>query len=178
MLESFLNDKSKFRIMVIFRIVIGMIFLGTAFYFVSMASDTLLENNRLASNYQSEKNWLAKFKPAKLNAIIASVPKPAKEQEVEDVQNKQLALLQKHHVTILNVRKDSVSKGAAPKKGSLPFVKADLQLQSSWDNLVAALNELEKKNLVVITDLQLDSKDGESVFTRMSYNIYYEQGKK
>lgn len=178
MLDSFLNDKSKFRLMVIIRIVFGLIFLGVALYFVSMASDTLVENNRLATRYQSEKNWLAKFKPAKLNAIIASVPKPAKEKEVEEVQNKQLAILQKHHVTILNVRKDSVSKGAGPKKGSLPFVKADLQLQSSWEDLVAALNELEKEHLVIVTDLQLTSKEGADVFTRMSYNIYYEQGKK
>lgn len=178
MLESFLNDKSTFRLTVIIRIVFALIFVCTAFYFVGMASDTLAENNKLAARYQSEKNWLTKFKPAKLNAIIASVPKPAKEQEVEEVQNKQLAILQKHHVTIINVRKDSVSKGANAKKGSLPFVKADLQLQSNWDNLVAALNELEKEHLVVITDLQLSSKDGSDVFTRMSYNIYYEQGKK
>ena len=47
MLESFLNDKSKFRILVIVRIVLGLIFLGVALYFVSMASDTLAENNRL-----------------------------------------------------------------------------------------------------------------------------------
>ena len=176
MLESFFNDKSKFRTMVIVRLLFALLFLGGALYFIDMASDAMAENNRLAIRYQNEKNWLMNFKPVKISELINSIPKPAKEKDVENVQNKQLAILQKNNVTIINVRKDSVNH-SAPKKGSLPFVKADLQLQSSWDNLVMALNELEKENLVVITDLQLSGKDSGDVFTRMSYNIYYEGGK-
>mgnify|MGYP000411168636 CR=1 FL=1 len=58
------------------------------------------------------------------------------------------------------------------KNAVLKGVKSTVSFEGTWENISAVLNEFEKqKNLVVITDLSLNVRDG--INGRLDYVVYY-----
>ena len=58
------------------------------------------------------------------------------------------------------------------KKSQVKAVKTSLVAKGSWENIVAALNAFEKKNLVVITGVDLE-RVADQLVMKMEYQTYY-----
>ena len=108
-----------------------------------------------------------------MDALYKAVLKPVKANQIDKVQQEQLDILRNHNIVVESVRNDNDKTNK--KKAKLKSVTTKVTMQGNWDNLTAALNEFERRNLVVITELDIspDSKTG-LIEAKMGYNIYYQ----
>ena len=172
MFTAFGNDNSTFK-KGIFAIVFLMIMAFTASFFlfnryVALAND----NEKLKATYVTNNQWIQKFDFGEATKLQKSFLKPCKLIDVEKVQQDQLLLLQNHHLTVLSVRNEGIQSNSKLMKGkTMRTVKTSIVVQGTWADITAALNEFEKKHLVVITDINLSN---EAFLTaKIDYNTYY-----
>lgn len=172
MFTAFGNDNSSFK-KGIFAIVILMIMAFAASFFlfnryVALAND----NEKLKATYTTNNQWIQKFDFGEATRLQKSFLKPCKLMDVEKVQQDQLLLLQNHHLTVLSVKNQSIQLNSKLAKGkTMRSVKTSVVVQGNWSDLTVALNEFEKKHLVVISDINL-SNDA-FLTARIDYDTYY-----
>ena len=172
MFTAFGNDNSSFK-KGIFAIVILMIMaFATSFFlfnrYVALAND----NERLKATYVTNNQWIQKFDFGEAVRLQKSLLKPCNLLDVEKVQQDQLLLLQNHHLTVLSVKNEGIQQNSRLVKGkTMRFVKTSIVVQGTWADITAALNEFEKKHLVVITNINLSNESFLSA--KIEYNTYY-----
>ena len=135
-------------------------YLFSAYTLNAMRVTQAAENNKLAATYQSQSTWLRQIDYEEMDALYVAILKPVKATEIDSVQEQQLDILRSHNLVIESVRNDNDKK--QKKNAKIKSVLTQVTVQGSWDNIVAALNEFETKNLVVITELDMspDKKSG------------------
>ena len=172
MFEAFSKDKSSFRsIMFLMLLFISFCFVGSMYFYKQYVAQTN-ENIKLKETYRIHTEWIQKFDYGSAVKLKERLLKPCKATEIERVQQEQLLLLQKHHLTVLSVKNSEVKQDTKLSKGTtMKSVKTSIMLEGTWADIIAALNEFEKSNLVVITKLNLFN----DLFIKASieYAIYY-----
>lgn len=173
MWEAFSNDESGFKKKIYIFCIITLLSFVSAYTLNAMRVTQAAENNKLAATYQSQSTWLRQIDYEEMDALYVAILKPVKAAEIDSVQEQQLDILRNHNLVIESVRNDNDKK--LKKNAKIKSVLTQVTVQGSWDNIVAALNEFETKNLVVITELDMspDKKSG-VVEAKMKYNIYYQ----
>lgn len=169
MLQALSKDQSKFKnkIYILFSVFIMSIIAGVVLnsYRVSIYT----ENQQLANKYKSEKEWLQQIDYKELQSLSEEILKPVDKSNVDKVQQAQLGILRNHSLNIDSVRNTELKNSKVKHK----FVKTTVKLTGTWENLITALNEFERKNLVVITDFKLNRTDVGLLEADFTYNIYY-----
>ena len=173
MWDAFSADTSGFKRKIYIYILITIMALAAAYGFNMMRSMKAAENIKLAATYTAQSDWLNQIDYDEMDALYKAVLKPVKANQIDKVQQEQLDILRNHNIVVESVRNDNDKTNK--KKAKLKSVTTKVSMQGNWDNLTAALNEFEKRNLVVITELDIspDSKTG-LIEAKMGYNIYYQ----
>ena len=106
------------------------------------------------------------------------VLKPCKQDQIDTVQAEQLAILKDHNLSILSVKNEAPLE-KPDKKIPLKYRKSTVSVSGNWNDIVSAINEFEKKNLVVITNANLSLNENKNAETQglmkvtLEYNIYF-----
>lgn len=172
MFEAFSKDKSSFKSFIFCIVLLTFMCFGASYFILNQYTAQIGENGKLSSTYKANNEWLQKFDFGEAINLQKKLLKPCKLSEVEKVQQEQLLLLQKHNLTVLSVRNEPVKLDAKKAKGAtMKGVKTSVVVQGTWAEITAALNEFEKKHLVVITNLNLSN---EAFLTaKLDYTTYY-----
>ena len=120
--------------------------------------------------YQAQPNISIALK--ELESLHKSILKPVAINEVSRVQGEQLQILEENLLEVESVRNDAFKEQMEKKKSQVKAVKTSLVAKGSWENIVAALNAFEKKNLVVITGVDLE-RVADQLVMKMEYQTYY-----
>lgn len=173
MWNAFNADNSGFKQKIYIYILITLLAIGIAYVLNFMRATQAAENNKLAATYTAQSTWLNQIDYDEMDALYKAVLKPVKANQIDKVQQEQLDILRNHNIVVESVRNDNDKTNK--KKAKLKSVTTKVTMQGNWDNLTAALNEFEKRNLVVITELDIspDKKTG-LIEAKMGYNIYYQ----
>lgn len=170
MFNAFMDDKSGFKNIVILVLLLSFVVLGGTFMLLGRYNASVAKNSKDIANFEAQSVWLRKYDADTVNKIEKMMLYPCKENEVEKVQKEQLQMLAEKGVKVTGVRKATMASNKNAKN-ALKGIKTSITFDGEWNNIVAALNAFEKRHLVVITDLILNSKDG--ISGRMEYVIYY-----
>lgn len=172
MFEAFSKDKSSFKSMMFLNSLLILFCFAGSMYFYNQYVVQMNENVKLKETYASHTEWIQKFDYGSAVKLKERMLKPCKISEIERVQQEQLLLLQKHHLTVLSVKNGSTKQDVKPVKGALmKSVKTNIEVEGTWSDIIAALNEFEKSNLVVITKLGLTNEH--LIKANIEYAIYY-----
>ncbi len=173
MWNAFNADNSGFKQKIYIYILITLLAIGMAYVLNFMRATQAAENNKLAATYTAQSTWLNQIDYEEMDALYKAVLKPVKANQIEKVQSEQLEILRRHNLTVESVRNNNDKSNK--KKAKIKSVSTEISMQGNWDNLIAALNEFETHNLVVITELDIspDKKTG-LIEAKMGYNIYYQ----
>ena len=172
MFEAFSKDKSSFKsMMFLMLLLITLCFASSMFFYKQYVAQTN-ENVKLKETYRIHTEWIQKFDYGSAVKLKEQMLKPCKVSEIEKVQQEQLLLLQKHNLTVLSVKNGLAQQNAKLAKGaSMKSVKTSIMVEGTWADIIAALNEFEKSNLVVITKLNLSNEL--FIKANIEYAIYY-----
>lgn len=172
MIKAFFEDDSGFKKSIFLSLFFVIVFIFGAFAFIDQYSAITLKNEKAKAMTVAKNNWLKEFDYKTAEKLGQKLLKPVKEKDVEIVQKAQLQILQHNKVSVGSVRQD---KPKTINKSNLKAVKYEVMLESQWENLVKALNEFEKSNLVVITGLEISPNVTSNVLTtNLTYNIYFQ----
>ena len=151
MFSAFMADKSSFKTRLMATILLSVLSVGTSVYLSQLCAAKLAENNHQKAEFTSQSEWLKKFDYKDAVNLYKMVLKPCKLADLDKVQAEQLALLKEHKLTVVSVKNDAL-KDKPDKKLPLKYRKSTVTVLGSWNDIVAALSEFEKKNLVVVTN--------------------------
>lgn len=169
-MSSFSEDKSKFKTKIFATALLSVFALASGIVLSSMFATKTVENNNLKAEYVSQNEWLKKFNYKDATNLYKLILKPCKEADLDKVSNEQLEILKSHKLSIVGIRNDAGSPSSEGK--SLKARKTSVDITGDWINLMAALNEFEKKHFVVITNADF-STDKAMVKAKLDYSIYY-----
>lgn len=171
MFNAFFADKTGFKNIVVLVVLLALVVLGGSFVMLGRYNSLVASNDKAAADYRAQALWLKKYDGNVVKEIDDLVLSPCKEAEADKVQKEQLQVFAKHGVKVVGVKKAIMSK-SNNKNAVLKGVKSTVSFEGTWENISAVLNEFEKqKNLVVITDLSLNVRDG--INGRLDYVVYY-----
>lgn len=151
MFNAFMADKSPFKTRLLMTVFLSLISVGASIYLSQLCATKLVENNRQKAEFTTQSEWLKKFDYKDATNLYKLVLKPCKLADIDKVQSEQLALLKEHKLTVLSVKNDAL-KDKPDKKIPLKYRKTTVSVSGSWNDIMAALSEFEKKNLVIITN--------------------------
>ena len=172
MFEAFGKDKSSFKSVIVSIALLTIMCCVASYFLLNRYKAQVNENAKLSAIYKANNEWMQKFDFGEAIELQKKLLKPCKLSEVEKVQQEQLLLLQKHNLIVLTVKNEDIKADAKKAKGAtMKFAKTSVVVQGTWAEIIAALNEFEKKHLVVITGLNLSN---EALLTaKIDYNTYY-----
>lgn len=171
MFNAFITDKSGFKNIIVLVTLLSFVFLAGTFMLLGQYNGIVVDNNKKEAEFQAQAVWLKKYDGNVVNEIEKKILRPCKETDVDKVQKEQLQLFEKNGVKVISVRKSAMAKNTK-NPNALKGAKMTVDFEGSWENIVNMLNVFEKqKNLVVITDLTFNVKDG--VHGKLDYVVYY-----
>lgn len=170
MLQALSKDQSKFKnkIYILFSVFIITIITGITLNSYRVTIYT--ENQQLANKYNAEKEWIQQINYKELQSLNEDILKPVNKSDIDKVQQAQLSILRSNNLNIESIRNAELKNSKDKHK----FVKTTVKLTGTWENLITALNEFERKNLVVITDFKLNQTDVGLLEADFTYNVYYQ----
>ena len=172
MFEAFSKDKSSFKSFIFLTLLLVSLCFAGSMYFYNQYVVQVNENIKMKETYSAHTQWLQKFDYGNAVKLKEKMLKPCKVSEIERVQQEQLLLLQKHNLTVLSVKNGVVKPDAKLVKGStMKSVMTNIEVEGTWLDITAALNEFERSNLVVITRLNLSNEL--FIKAHIEYAIYY-----
>lgn len=172
MFEAFSNDKSTFKKQLIFRIVIGLAFLFAAVFLNIMYYETASNNMQANEKIRQEAEWIAGFDMKEAAALEKKMLRPCKYQELKGVVKKQLDILSSSNLKLASVRNTENRQSQSQKGTKMKSMTTDVTVQGSWEDFSKAMNRFEKENLVVITKLKCEFRNG-NVQAVLAFNTYY-----
>ena len=172
MLKVFINDTDIVKKRALFYICFGVLLFVINYFVISIALDVARENQHQSTIYKQQSEWLGNFNKQELESLHKSILKPVAINEVSRIQGEQLQILEENLLEVESVRNDSFKEQMEKKKSQVKAVKTSLVAKGSWENIVAALNAFEKKNLVVITGVDLE-RVADQLVMKMEYQTYY-----
>ena len=172
MFKTFINDDDIFKKRALFYTCFGILFFVVNFFVINMTLDMARESQHQAAIYKQQSEWLNNFNKQEIESLHKSILKPVAIKEVSRVQLEQLQILEENFLEVESVRNDSFKELLDKKRQAVKSVKTSLVAKGDWLNVVKALNAFEKKNLVVITGLDLE-RITDQVVMKMEYQTYY-----
>lgn len=166
---AFSEDKSKFKNRILVTALLSVVALASGIVLSSMFVTKTAENNALKSEYAAQNAWLQKFDYKDATNLYKLILKPCKEAELDKVSGEQLDILKNHKLSVVSIKNDVAADGS---KSALKARKTSVDVVGDWPNIMAALNEFEKKHFVVITNADFTTEKT-MVKAKLDYNIYY-----
>lgn len=168
MLNAFLKDKSSFKKFIFIMSIMSVVLIistGIIFeYFIALTQS----NTKEIAVYKAQEEWLKKFDYNAAKELENTILTPVNAARLDTVQQEQLDMFSKNGLKLVSVRNKQKNN-----KNKAKSITTEVIVEGSWENMIAALNEFEKKNLVVITDLSLASDKKNNIQGHLKYNIYY-----
>ena len=178
MFEAFMEDNSPFKKRLMLTVLLSVVSIGSTFFLSQMYTTKVNENNHLLAEYSAQSDWFRQFDYKDATKLYNMVLKPCKQNQIDTVQAEQLAILKDHNLSILSVKNEAPLE-KPDKKIPLKYRKSTVSVSGSWNDIVSAINEFEKKNLVVITNANLSLNENKNAETQglmkvtLEYNIYF-----
>ena len=105
-------------------------------------------------------------------ALEKKMLRPCKYQELKGVVKKQLDILSSSNLKLASVRNTEERQSQSQKGTKMKSMTTDVTVQGSWEDFSKAMNRFEKENLVVITRLKCEFRNG-NVQAVLAFNTYY-----
>lgn len=172
MFEAFSNDKSTFKKQLVLRIIIGLAFLFAAVFLNIMYFETAAKNMQVNEKIRQESEWIAGFDMKEATSLEKKMLRPCKYQEVSGVVKKQLDILSASNLKLASVRNTENRQSQSQKGARMKSMITDVTVTGNWDDFTKAMNRFEKENLVVITRLKCEFRNG-NVQAVIAFNTYY-----
>lgn len=175
MWKAFSEDTSDFKKKIAIYFLLSVLSVAAIFFLNGMRVAKVAENYKNEATFKAQSEWLRNFDFKEVAALQKAILKPVKAADVDKVQKEQLQILQNHGLVIAAVKNNEIKDKTKPQKSNIKSVESVVTVTGSWDNISAALNEFEHKNLVVITDLSINpaNKDTDILTARLSYATYF-----
>lgn len=189
MFEAFLDDKTNFKLWMVIKILLAAVLLVAAFM---LHNEYVAERNKnlsLSTKYETQATWLKNFDYKGTLALQREMLKPARQEEVHSIINKQIEIFKKYNVDVESVATTEFKAPPKPKnpknKGPvLNSVKTSVSLKGNWEDLKAALNEFDNSYLVGINEISIvmlksngvkqpNSISNKKLSVKFNFNTYY-----
>lgn len=171
MIKAFFDDETGFPKKVFVSLFMAGVLIFASLTLINQYSSISLQNEKAKAQAVTKMDWLRHFDVTAADKLNKQILKPVTEKELEKVQKSQIQILKNNAVKVGSVRQD---KPQAINKTALKAVKYEVAVEAEWENLVTALNEFERSNLVVITGLDITPKStSKNLNVNLEYNIYF-----